>query len=352
MTKFVRLRPCPSCSTKNVLKYLDEFTNDFGCPRRIVTDRGSCFSSSLFEDYCKQFGIKHTLNTSQRPQANGQVERINRILIPMISSSVQTESHKDWDKILPEKSFITVEGDLKVIELCELILKTSIYKEVLDFVKDTQKNIMTERLEREERERVADEKERIERDRAYELEKLRLQVESQKLEQTTGLRGCVTSLQLTRKKPESTWKDFHFELRSYFEAWLAELNITKIEELKDLVILDQMKKRVLPEFKNHFIDVWSEWVTPNDLVEKLDSHDNLRSVNLKLPPKPHETKAIYPKRNQYQSTQFEQSGDRQDLPWIPSQSRRNPGSSVKVGGIPATKTDPLYQAMVVERQEL
>ncbi|KAF8794774.1 Transposon Ty3-I Gag-Pol polyprotein like [Argiope bruennichi] len=102
MTKFVRLRPCSSCSTKNVLKYLDEFTNDFGCPRRIVTDRGSCFSSSLFEDYCKQFGIKHTLNSSQRPQANGQVERINRILIPMISSSVQTESHKDWDKILPQ----------------------------------------------------------------------------------------------------------------------------------------------------------------------------------------------------------------------------------------------------------
>ncbi|KAF8777683.1 Transposon Ty3-I Gag-Pol polyprotein like [Argiope bruennichi] len=102
MTKFLRLRPCLSCLTKNVLKYLDEFTNDFGCPRRIVTDRGSCFSSSLFEDYCKQFGIKHTLNSSQRPQANGQVESINRILIPMISSNVQTESHKYWDNILPE----------------------------------------------------------------------------------------------------------------------------------------------------------------------------------------------------------------------------------------------------------
>ncbi|KAF8790757.1 Retrovirus-related Pol polyprotein like [Argiope bruennichi] len=101
MTKFVRLRPCSSSSTKSVLKYLDEFTNDFGCPRRFVTDRGSCFSSSLFEDYCKHFAIKHTLNSNQRPQANGQVERINRIHIPMISSSFQTESHKDWDKILP-----------------------------------------------------------------------------------------------------------------------------------------------------------------------------------------------------------------------------------------------------------
>ncbi|XP_055944604.1 uncharacterized protein LOC129975566 [Argiope bruennichi] len=94
-----------------------------------------------------------------------------------------------------------------------------------------------------------------------------------------------------KKKSESTWKDFHFELRSYFEAWLVDLSITKIEELKDLMILDQMKKRVLPEVKNHFIDVWCECVTPNDLVEKLDSYDNLLS----------------------------------GLPLIPSQSKRNPG---------------------------
>ncbi|KAF8795000.1 hypothetical protein HNY73_002902 [Argiope bruennichi] len=249
-----------------------------------------------------------------------------------------------------------VEDDLKVIALRELILKTSIYKEYLDFVKDTQENIMTERLEREERERIADEKERIKRDRAYELEKLHLQVESQLLEQTSGLEllpayhqatfnlkskknwvahllgllpnnvaqfiarepeahnfDHIRSMLLQRfklsaermrqlfvthkKKPESTWKDFHFKLRSYFEAWLTELNITKIEELKDLMILDQMKKRVLPKVKNHFID---------------------------LPPKSHETKAIYPKRNQYQSTRFEQRDDRQGLPWTPSQSRRDP----------------------------
>ncbi|KAF8785788.1 Gag-Pol polyprotein-like protein [Argiope bruennichi] len=90
-----------------------------------------------------------------------------------------------------------VEDDLKVIELRELILKTSIYKEDLDFVKDTLENIMTERLEREERERVADVKERIERDRAYELEKLRLQVESQKLEQTSGLELLPADQQAT-----------------------------------------------------------------------------------------------------------------------------------------------------------
>ncbi|KAF8778216.1 Retrovirus-related Pol polyprotein like [Argiope bruennichi] len=48
-------------------------------------------------------------------------------------------------------------------------------------------------------------------------------------------------------------------------------------------------------------------------------------------------KAIYPKRNQYKSTRFEQRDDRQGLPWIPSQSRRNPG-------VPSqSRRDPSYK---------
>ncbi|KAF8781604.1 Transposon Tf2-6 polyprotein like [Argiope bruennichi] len=195
-----------------------------------------------------------------------------------------------------------VEGDLKVIELRELILKTSIYKEDLDFVKDTLENIITERLEREERERVADEKERIERDRAYELEKLRLQVESQKLEQTPGLELLPADQQAT------------FNL-----------------------------KKLLPDFDPQdgdmtlFLNLFERQMKILKIVEKLDSYDNLRSVNLKLASKPHETKAIYPKRNQYKSTRFEQRDDRQGLPWIPSQSRRNPG-------VPSqSRRDPSYK---------
>lgn len=102
LTKFVRLRACTSCSTKCVLRYFEEFINDFGSPNRVVTDRGSCFTSAAFKEFCMKHDVKHTLNCSQRPSANGQVERINRVLIPMISASVQTESGKDWDKVLPE----------------------------------------------------------------------------------------------------------------------------------------------------------------------------------------------------------------------------------------------------------
>ncbi|KAF8789377.1 hypothetical protein HNY73_007317 [Argiope bruennichi] len=90
---------------------------------------------------------------------------------------------------------------------------------------------------------------------------------------------------------------------------------------------------------------------PNDLVEKLDSYDNLRSVNLKLPPKPHVTKAIYPKRNQYQSTRFEQRDDDMVCAAVDFPVSRRMCRIPKVGGIPARQT-PLYHDMVVECQEL
>ncbi|GBN68938.1 hypothetical protein AVEN_122666-1 [Araneus ventricosus] len=49
-----------------------------------------------------------------------------------------------------------------------------------------------------------------------------------------------------KKAPESTWKDFAFELQSCFQSWLDELEIKTLEDLKALIISGQMKKRTNP----------------------------------------------------------------------------------------------------------
>ncbi|GBM69899.1 hypothetical protein AVEN_167407-1 [Araneus ventricosus] len=46
-----------------------------------------------------------------------------------------------------------------------------------------------------------------------------------------------------RKSAEITWKDYTFELKSNFEGWTTELNISTFEELKELIIADQIKRR-------------------------------------------------------------------------------------------------------------
>ncbi len=143
-----------------------------------------------------------------------------------------------------------------------------------------------------------------------------------------------------KKSQNQTWKDFHFELRSYFEGWLEELNIKDFDGIKNLMILDQMKKRVPPDVKDHFLDVWCDWVTPDDLVEKMDIYDNLRTSKKDAQmPIADARKKFYHNQTEQQRThnhkgnfyaynshiKYQQKYDQQSLSGFPNQSRRDPG---------------------------
>ncbi|GFW90643.1 uncharacterized protein TNCV_628091 [Trichonephila clavipes] len=79
-----------------------------------------------------------------------------------------------------------------------------------------------------------------------------------------------------RKSPNGTRKDYYFEIRVYFEGWLNELKIDSFDGLKNLMIADQMKKRCSPECKEHYLDIWEEFISPEMLADKLEAFDNIR----------------------------------------------------------------------------
>jgi len=54
--------------------------------------RSSYFTSKEFADFDQ--GIKHILVATGSLQSNGQVERVNRVLIPMLSKIVNKEEGK------------------------------------------------------------------------------------------------------------------------------------------------------------------------------------------------------------------------------------------------------------------
>ncbi|GBM31155.1 hypothetical protein AVEN_109996-1 [Araneus ventricosus] len=76
----------------------------------------------------------------------------------------------------------------------------------------------------------------------------------------------------------STWKNFAYELRSFFNEWVNGVKADSFEILRDLIIADKIKRKVSQEVKDHFIDDWSKLNSPDDLVEKLDDYDTLRST--------------------------------------------------------------------------
>lgn len=64
-----------------------------------VSDHGTAFTAKEFEEYCKQEGIEHILTTTGIPRANGQVERVNRTLIPLITK-LSVPKSGEWFKHL------------------------------------------------------------------------------------------------------------------------------------------------------------------------------------------------------------------------------------------------------------
>ena len=51
-----------------------------GIPNSIVSDNGSSFTSSEFQNFCKMIGIKHYTCAPYKPAGNGQAERAVQII--------------------------------------------------------------------------------------------------------------------------------------------------------------------------------------------------------------------------------------------------------------------------------
>ncbi|XP_071052949.1 uncharacterized protein [Onthophagus taurus] len=83
---------------------MKEIHNTFGKPTRLVSDRGTAFTSKKFTEYCKMNQIIHIQNATATPRANGQVERYNRTLMTAISTRSENEDGRDWDKRLPRNA--------------------------------------------------------------------------------------------------------------------------------------------------------------------------------------------------------------------------------------------------------
>lgn len=96
-TKFVWLYPTKSTTSVEVIDRLSKQALVFGNPRKIISDRGTAFSSHEFADYCKKEDVQHIMITTGIPRANGQVERVNRTLIPLLTKLAHPQA-ETWHK--------------------------------------------------------------------------------------------------------------------------------------------------------------------------------------------------------------------------------------------------------------
>ncbi|GFY67814.1 CCHC-type domain-containing protein [Trichonephila inaurata madagascariensis] len=74
-----------------------------------------------------------------------------------------------------------------------------------------------------------------------------------------------------------SWRDFVFEITSYFEEWLGGLGINDFEGLKNLTITDLLKGHVPGDVREQIVNNWVKSIVPGDLADKLDEYESVRA---------------------------------------------------------------------------
>ncbi|WVZ63364.1 LOW QUALITY PROTEIN: hypothetical protein U9M48_013001 [Paspalum notatum var. saurae] len=84
--------------------YISRIVCLHGVPKRIISDRGSQFTSRFWEQLHNSLDTKLRFSTGYHPQTDGQIERTNQILEDMLRACA-IQYGTSWDKCLPYAKF-------------------------------------------------------------------------------------------------------------------------------------------------------------------------------------------------------------------------------------------------------
>ena len=100
-TRYVEVLPTRRLTTESYVGWLQQLVSRYGTMRRLTSDRGSNFVSTLVESYCKVMGIERHSTTAWRPTANALVERYNGDLKDRMRTLSQ-EVGREWPSVVDD----------------------------------------------------------------------------------------------------------------------------------------------------------------------------------------------------------------------------------------------------------
>lgn len=101
-TRFIQIVPMKDITASRVHQaFLDHWVTYFGPPRIIQTDNGRQFIAQIFNELVELLQSSHHFTIRYHPQANGLVERTNRVVKAALRSVVG-DRPGTWHKFIPE----------------------------------------------------------------------------------------------------------------------------------------------------------------------------------------------------------------------------------------------------------
>jgi hypothetical protein len=102
-TKWPEAKAVKEATAKEVSEFImDEIICRHGCPKKILSDRGSHFNNEMIRELTEKCGIKHNFSTPYHPQSNGLVERFNKTLCEALA---KVGEKGEWDVKIPQVLF-------------------------------------------------------------------------------------------------------------------------------------------------------------------------------------------------------------------------------------------------------
>ena len=100
-TKWTKAEPLATITSKKILDFVvKSIMCRYGVPRKIVSDNGTQFDCDLFTNFCDENGIIKSFSSVAHPQANGQVEAVNKTLKSSLKKKLE-EAKGRWPEELP-----------------------------------------------------------------------------------------------------------------------------------------------------------------------------------------------------------------------------------------------------------
>ena len=93
-TKWIEYKPITKISVDKAVDFICDILYRFGFPHTIITDLGSNFTSQSFWEFCENACIDVKYVSVAHPRANGQVERINGLILDGLKKRVHGANTK------------------------------------------------------------------------------------------------------------------------------------------------------------------------------------------------------------------------------------------------------------------
>lgn len=104
-TKMVEASAIPTADASTVADcLLEKVILNHGAPVKLVSDRGSVFTSALMAQLTRLLRIQQAMTTAYHPQADGLIERFNGTLLRILSKLAST-NQLDWDQYIQHALF-------------------------------------------------------------------------------------------------------------------------------------------------------------------------------------------------------------------------------------------------------